>query len=184
MKHQKTIKLLLKIIISGFALYYVFSHINLHNIARELRAAHSPWLLAALCTYALSQIAAAFRLKVLFQRIPIPINHLENIRLYWLGLFYNLFLPGGVGGDGFKVYLLGKHLNSNLRKTLGAILSDRISGLTVIVVFLLMLLPFLDFPLPLKEWAWTGIPLVVAAFWLFLRLFNASLLPADRKSVV
>lgn len=178
MKHKKTIKTLLKIIISGFALYYVFSHINLHNIARELRSAHSPWLLAALLCYALSQVAAAFRLKVLFQRIPIGINHLENIRLYWLGLFYNLFLPGGVGGDGFKVYLLGRHLKSDLRKTLGAILSDRISGLTVIVVFLLVLLPFLDYPLPLKEWAWTGIPLVMAAFWLFLRLFNASLLPA------
>ena len=81
----------------------------------------------------------------------------ENIKLYWLGLFYNLFLPGGVGGDGFKVYLLGKYKKSNLKTVIGAILSDRVSGLSIIVILLLVFIPMLDY-IPFKNLACSNPP--------------------------
>ncbi|GAO29172.1 lysylphosphatidylglycerol synthase transmembrane domain-containing protein [Geofilum rubicundum] len=175
MRKKALINLLIKIVISGFALYYVFSHINLNQIAEKISASN-PWLLmSALIVYALSQLVSALRLKVLFKHLPIHITHLENIRLYWLGLFYNLFLPGGVGGDGFKVYLIGKHFKTELKKTIGAILSDRISGLSIIVILLLVFVPFINYDIPLKAYAWAGIPFVAAAFFLFLYLFNRTL---------
>lgn len=178
MSKKSLINLLLKIVISGFALYYVFSHINLNDIAERVSASNPFYLLAALLVYALSQLVSAFRLKMLFNYVPIPVSHLENLKLYWLGLFYNLFLPGGVGGDGFKVYLIGKHLKTELKKTIGAILSDRVSGLSIIVILLLIFAPFIDYNIPLKTYAWAGIPLVAAGFFLFLYLFNRTLIPA------
>jgi glycosyltransferase 2 family protein len=67
MSKKALINLLLKIAISGFALYYVFSHINLNQIAEKVSASN-PWLLlSALIVYALSQLASALRLKVLFK---------------------------------------------------------------------------------------------------------------------
>jgi glycosyltransferase 2 family protein len=36
--------------------------------------------------------------------VNIPEKHI--IQLYLLGIYYNLFLPGGIGGDGYKIYLL------------------------------------------------------------------------------
>lgn len=178
MSKKSLINLLIKIVISGFALYYVFTHINLQDIAEKVSTSNPYFLVAALLVYALSQLVSSFRLKVLFKFVPIPISHLENIKLYWLGLFYNLFLPGGVGGDGFKVYLIGKHLKTELKKTIGAILSDRLSGLSVIVILLLTFAPFIDYNIPLKAYAWAGIPFVAAGFFLFLYLFNRSLTPA------
>ncbi len=178
MSKKTLINLLIKIVISGFALYYVFTHINLQDIAAKVSSSNPYYLLAALFVYALSQLVSAFRLKVLFKYVPIRISHLENIKLYWLGLFYNLFLPGGVGGDGFKVYLLDKHLKTELKKTIGAILSDRVSGLSIIVILLLIFLPFIDYNIPLKAYAWAGIPFVAAGFFLFLYLFNSKLTPA------
>lgn len=178
MSKKALINLLLKIVISGFALYYVFTHINLPDIAEKVSTSNPFYLIAALLVYALSQLVSAFRLKVLFKYVPIPVSHLENIKLYWLGLFYNLFLPGGVGGDGFKVYLIGKHLKTDLKKSIGAILSDRVSGLSIIVILLLIFAPFIDYNIPLKAYAWAGIPFVAAGFFLFLYLFNRTLTPA------
>jgi glycosyltransferase 2 family protein len=178
MSKKSLINLLLKIVISGFALYYVFSRINLHDIAEKVSNSNPFYLIAALLVYALSQLVSAFRLKVLFKYVPIPVSHLENLKLYWLGLFYNLFLPGGVGGDGFKVYLIGKHLKTELKKTIGAILSDRVSGLSIIVILLLIFAPFIDYNIPLKAYAWAGIPFVAAGFFLFLYIFNRTLTPA------
>jgi len=178
------IKLLLKIIISGFALYYVFSHINLVDISETVKNSNPYYLIAALFTYIISQLTSAIRLKVLFKYIPIKISHLENIKLYWLGLFYNLFLPGGVGGDGFKVYLIGKHYKADIKKTIGAILSDRVSGLSIIVILLLFFIPFIDYHIPLKSYAWILTPFVALAFYLFLYIFNRSLTPAYLPTII
>jgi len=30
-------------------------------------------------------------------------------------MFYNLFLPGGIGGDGYKIYLLNKLSNKSIK---------------------------------------------------------------------
>ena len=178
MSKKAFINLILKIAVSGIALYYVFTHIDLQAIAEKVSTSNPYSLLAALIVYALSQLVSAFRLKVLFKYVPIRISHLENIKLYWLGLFYNLFLPGGVGGDGFKVYLIGKHLKTELKKTIGAILSDRVSGLSIIVILLLIFVPFINYAIPLKTYAWAVTPFVAVAFYLFLYLFNRSLTPA------
>lgn len=175
MSRNAIIKLVAKIALSGGALYYVLSHINLKEIGDQVQTASIFLLVSSLLVYALSQVAAATRLLKLFRQVPIAIGHRQNLKLYWLGLFYNLFLPGGVGGDGFKVYLIGKYLKTELKKVIGAILSDRVSGLSVIVMMLFAFAPYIDYAIPYKSWLWLGIPLVATAFFLFLHIFNRRL---------
>jgi uncharacterized membrane protein YbhN (UPF0104 family) len=43
-------------------------------------------------------------------------------------MFYNLFLPGGIGGDAYKVILLNRRQNHPAKKLTAAVLLDRISG--------------------------------------------------------
>jgi hypothetical protein len=47
-------------------------------------------------------------------------------------MFYNLFLPGGIGGDGYKVYLLQKHYGQKVKALVSATFLDRISGLVAL----------------------------------------------------
>lgn len=44
-------------------------------------------------------------------------------------MFYNLFLPGGISGDGYKIYLLNRAYHSGLKPLTQATLLDRLSGL-------------------------------------------------------
>lgn len=66
----------------------------------------------------------------------------ENIRLYLLGMFYNLFLPGGIGGDAYKVWLLHRLRYATVKPLAEAVLLDRINGLVAILMLLVALLPF------------------------------------------
>jgi len=44
-------------------------------------------------------------------------------------MFYNLFLPGSISGDAYKVVLLKRKYDSSYKKTSAAVLLDRFSGL-------------------------------------------------------
>jgi uncharacterized membrane protein YbhN (UPF0104 family) len=44
-------------------------------------------------------------------------------------MYYNLFLPGSISGDAYKVYLLKKKFNVAYKKLTVAVLLDRFSGL-------------------------------------------------------
>ena len=176
--NNKTIKLILKITISGIAVYYVASKLDFHMIWNTMKSAKISLLLVALLFYALSQFVAASRLNCLFRRISLKISTKANIKLYWLGLFYNLFLPGGVGGDGFKIFLLGKYLKTDVKKIIWTVLSDRVSGLSVILIFLMFFAYFIDYRFPLQNWVWATIPFIILAFYLFLRKVNSSFISA------
>ncbi|MGQ1945775.1 lysylphosphatidylglycerol synthase transmembrane domain-containing protein [Geofilum sp. OHC36d9] len=184
MSRKKLLNLILKITLSSAALYYVFSNINLAKTWEKITSADYAWLLIALIFFIGSQIVASRRLLSLFKLLPLNITFIQNLRLYWLGLFYNLFLPGGVGGDGFKVYLIHKHENNNLRQTIGAILSDRVSGLAIIVMMLAVLVAFIEIQIPLRQWLWITVPLIALGYYLFLCFFNEKLKPGFIKTLL
>ncbi len=177
MSKRKIFELIVKIILSCAALYYVFSKIDFTEVGQAMINAKIGWLIIALVIFSLSQIVASKRLLVLFKLADSKITFIQNLKLYWLGLFYNLFLPGGVGGDGFKIYLINKYEEIKLKKIVGSILSDRISGLVIIVVLILCLISFLPLQYSFLQFSWILIPFVFLAYYLFLQLFYKYLKP-------
>lgn len=173
----KILKLSFKVGFSLFALYYVTTKIDLQTVFHSLRHISYPLVFLAIVFLLLSIVVAAFRLNTLFKAMPLHVSHTTNFKLYWLGLFYNLFLPGGVGGDGYKIFLINKYHKKPVKSLIGVILSDRLSGLSVIFIYLLILVYSLQLTLPYVNWLGALIPFFFGGYWLFLYLFNRSLLP-------
>jgi uncharacterized membrane protein YbhN (UPF0104 family) len=123
------LKLLLKIAISVACLWYVSGKIDFTKAGAALRNADWFYLLLALIAFAISKLIASFRLNIYFRNINIHLSEWQNIKLYWLGMFYNLFLPGSITGDAYKVILLKRKINASYKKTTSAVLLDRFSGL-------------------------------------------------------
>lgn len=90
------------------------------------------WLLLAIVLFAGSKLIAAHRLNLHFQTRDLILPPTLNIKLYLVGMFYNLFLPGGIGGDGYKVYWLNRTYSTPVKALLGAALWDRLNGITVL----------------------------------------------------
>ncbi len=177
-KQTNVIKLVLKVVFSSAAIYYIVSKLDLSQVGKLIVKVNPWFVFLAMLLYAISQLLSSFRLNSLFRAIDLNISDKSNIRLYWLGMFYNFFLPGGVGGDGYKVFYLHKRFKTPVKQLLGAVLADRVSGLSIILVYILGLVYFIEYDLPLKGWLFLLIPFVSLGFYLFLWLFNKKLTKA------
>src|SRR5260221_1550546 len=128
-KTSKLFKLLLKIAVTAICLWYVSGKINFQKAGLALQNANWLYLLPALIAFIFSKLLSAIRLNIYFRNINIHLPGWQNVKLYWLGMFYNLFLPGSISGDAYKVILLTKKYNTTYKKTTAAVLLDRFSGL-------------------------------------------------------
>ncbi len=132
-------KVALKLLISLALLWFIVQQIDIKRVIAALASINIFYFIVGFLLYNLSKIISAIRLNYYFKEIGIDLPFWHNLRLYYLGMFYNLFLPGGIGGDGYKAYLLKKHYEKKLGPILKALLFDRISGL-IALLFLAALL--------------------------------------------
>lgn len=147
-------KVVLIVIVTGGLLFYVFNKVPWVKIQYRLTHANRAWLFAAVVSYFFSMILSSWRLLSYFKSIGLKLDYRFNLRLYFLGLCCNVLLPGGIGGDGYKIYLLHKRYKLPTKKVFWAILFDRLSGfwaIGLITVALIILIPKIDVQL--------GIPL-------------------------
>lgn len=157
-KLWSVIKIILIIVITGGLLYWVFRNVPFSKISYRLTHANRGWLLAAIVAYVGSMLFSSWRLLSFFKSINLRLDWRFNLRLYFVGLCYNVLLPGGIGGDGYKIYLLHKNYKLPTKKVFFSILFDRLSGfwaIGVIVVALIILIP--NFPIHL------GYPLAIVS---------------------
>ncbi len=117
-----------KIFITAICLWYVSRKINWVLTWQLLEKSNKWWLIIAAVLFTLSKVVSSFRLNIYFRNIDVSISQAANLKLYWLGMFYNLFLPGGIGGDAYKVILLNRQQKHPAKKLTAAVLLDRISG--------------------------------------------------------
>lgn len=123
------LKLLLKIAVTIACLWYVSTRISFNDIQAVLSHADWAFLLLSLAIFAIAKAIASCRLNINFRNIGLRIPEADNLRLFWLGMFYNLFLPGSITGDAYKVILLSRRFKAPYKKTTAALLLDRFSGL-------------------------------------------------------
>ncbi|GMQ25896.1 lysylphosphatidylglycerol synthase transmembrane domain-containing protein [Algoriphagus sp. oki45] len=173
-----------KLLLTGLALFLVFRKIDtaqLWDLAQKIQLI---WIIPAIVLFILSKVATAIRLNLYFKNIGIRLSEQQNWRLYLIGMFYNLFLPGGIGGDGYKVYLLNKHFKTPVKKLIQAALLDRLGGLVAIFFLLFALFLVVDIQIDfLESGFWNGLMvagliLTVPAFWLLQKFLFRDFLPS------
>ncbi len=175
-KLNRYLKFVLKLALTFIALYFVFTRIEFSEVLAVYKGIRPFWLIMAVLFFIFSKIVSAYRLNEYFRKIDLRISQFTNVRLYLLGMFYNLFLPGGIGGDGYKIYLLNRKGNIKIRKLLSAILIDRITGSSAIVYLLILLVYIVSVPIPFsyQYFIWLLVPLGAGIYYLVIRKFFSS----------
>jgi uncharacterized membrane protein YbhN (UPF0104 family) len=115
-------------------LYWVYHDPNRRaQMVEAIRNAHFRWVAMGILAYAVVEIAALFRWHVLLrvQKISLSLPRLAG--LFFIGMFYNQFLPGGTGGDIIKSYYLLKETPDKKAGALLAVVFDRFIGLVALV---------------------------------------------------
>ena len=183
-KIKQRLVLLFKLIFSGIAIIYVLKRISLVDIADVVKSARFLYLAFAFFLFVASKTVAAFRTFLILRVYDIPITKWDNLKLYWTGMFYNLFLPGGIGGDVYKTVVINRMHTNGIKISGGAILMDRISGVTALIILALLCIP-LTALYNLYGWVtYTGIPVALIGFIAAILIFTPRLKEITGKLLV
>ncbi len=136
---KKLLSTFFKIGLSVFLLYFVFTKISFAQILETLRSVKPYFLILSILFFLLSQWISAKRLLIIFHNVGYNLSNDSNNILYLIGMFYNFFIPGGIGGDAYKIYVLNKKFKWEVKTLTSAVFVDRFIGLTAIGILISLL---------------------------------------------
>jgi uncharacterized membrane protein YbhN (UPF0104 family) len=141
MKQAKPVLILLaKQVVSGGLLIYFFSRVHPERFLHTFATANYAWIALALAVYLFAQAISAVRWAALARPLGIETPFNDLLKYYLIGMFFNLFAPGTVGGDVSRIFYLVRdddaHANGRAVTTMHAamsVLMDRAVGMIVLV---------------------------------------------------
>jgi uncharacterized protein (TIRG00374 family) len=95
----------------------------------------------ALLLILLGTLVRSFRWGTLVWALGIEAGWMRLTGLFFVGTFYNLFLPTGMGGDAVKIYELSRD-DGDVASAISSVLVDRFLGLFLLFALALFVLAF------------------------------------------
>jgi glycosyltransferase 2 family protein len=131
---KRAVIMLFQLLVTAAGLWYVFHEPQRRaQIADALRHADIRWVLLGWICYSAVEILATVRWQILLRIQGICISWLRAGAIVIVGLFFNQFLPGGVGGDAMRLYFIFKQAPRNKIGATLSIAMDRLFGLLTVV---------------------------------------------------
>ncbi|NPB09217.1 MAG: flippase-like domain-containing protein [Thermodesulfobacteria bacterium] len=103
---RKRLTFFLKLAVSVGLLAYLFRQTDFHALWQTLRHVSLPPLFVAVFFMALFQLVSAWRWKVVAEFLGFSRSYAYFLRIYLVGVYFNTFLPGLLGGDLVRVFYL------------------------------------------------------------------------------
>ncbi len=118
---------LLRMVISLGLLAFLLSKVGLRETWESLQRAKIGYLLAVFLLYLLSIVLRSYRWRIFLDAQGVRASIPKLTSLYLVGVFFNLVLPSGFGGDVVRVYELSKY-SSRTASSITTVFMDRLSG--------------------------------------------------------
>ena len=134
---KNAVSFLVRVLLSGGLLWYLFSKIDLGRIWEILRGARLEYLVYAGLIFFVVNLVLLARWFIFIKALEVTFPARDVVRYYFAGLFGNLFLPSTIGGDILKIYGLCRNSTQKTR-VVASVLLDRLSGFAAIVVVSVM----------------------------------------------
>lgn len=181
-KIKNLLKLLLKLAVTAVCLWYISKKIDWTHTLDLLSSSNKWWLVLATLLFTISKIISSFRLNVYFHNMGVQLTEKNNLKLYWLGMFYNLFLPGSISGDAYKVILLKRRHNYSAKLLSAAVLLDRISGVMGLGILAVIYYFILHQGTNYSGWLLTALLPGIGIYYLVVRKVFPTFLPGIWKT--
>jgi uncharacterized membrane protein YbhN (UPF0104 family) len=132
----------LKVTISvGMLAYVLFVRVNLGELGGVVSNAQWSYLALAALLAIFGVALRAVRWRALLRAIQIDVALQRLVGLYFVGTFFNIFLPSGFGGDAVRMMELARQ-SKRTPEAIGTVLVDRANGLWVLFILGLISMPF------------------------------------------
>lgn len=124
---------LTRIGVSGGLLLWLFSRFGLKGILTSFQdLSMSVWVVASLM-YLAAQILSSIRWWILADTLAFPGRWRTYLGFYFVGMYFNLFLPTSLGGDVLKVHFLSREEGRRFFAAY-SVVGDRLFGLIAMLL--------------------------------------------------
>ncbi|MBP7927977.1 flippase-like domain-containing protein, partial [Patescibacteria group bacterium] len=126
-------KLFLKVLVSAILLGLIFYKLDWSELASNIKLLDLRFVPLILTLLILNYVLSSVRWKALLihnNSKDVSVGYLT--KLYFVGAFFNNFMPTSIGGDVYKVYRLGKKINSTA-DAFSATFMERFTGVLALV---------------------------------------------------
>lgn len=137
MGSKKLFTTALKALLSIALLSWVFYKVGVGQIIGQLLKADKLLFLSGIFLFALSNILGTLQWWLLLRLQGIRITPKAALYYYFVGLFFNNFLPTNIGGDVYKAYDLSKRVKKR-EGVIAATIMDRLMGFVALVALALL----------------------------------------------
>jgi uncharacterized protein (TIRG00374 family) len=162
---RRIVKTLLKIGVSASLLIFLIKKLSYDELKTILTSINSNLFLLAGAGLFVSNVFGSLQWHLLLNASRVELPFHRTFRFYFVGLFFNNFLPANIGGDTVKIYDVSRS-GSSVYQVVAATVLDRILGIfglcllaSVAAVFLLKIQP-------------------EGSLWVYLMIFVGCMLPA------
>jgi uncharacterized protein (TIRG00374 family) len=119
--------------LSAILLAWLFSRIDYKHTWAAIKDADKGYLLAAFAVFFFCCLMILWRWIILMRALDLKVKTISGSHWYFVGQFFNLFLPTSVGGDVIKALGLAKE-TGHRPKVFVSIVLDRLTGFIGIVM--------------------------------------------------
>lgn len=158
---KEKIKTLLKVTVSlGLIIYLVSTKVNKDELINNFKLLDWRYIPVIFLIIMTHYAVSSFRWKALvIHQKSDEVTRRYLFKLYFVGAFFNNFMPTSIGGDVYKIYKLGKKLDSTA-VGFSSVFTERFTG--ILMLFLIGLLSMTKT---------VGFGVLVLVLWLVLGMY-------------
>jgi glycosyltransferase 2 family protein len=131
---------ILKTVVSLGLLAFVFTQIDFQRAWQQFQYLSWPFIALMLLYYTGCQYLSCLRWQVVLRSSNHGVPMHQLLSSYFAGMFLNIFLPGALGGDVYRVYRVAKFTQDS-EVALVSVFLERFTGLAALSALALMGLP-------------------------------------------
>jgi glycosyltransferase 2 family protein len=132
---------------------FVFSKINIASAWQQAKTLE-PSMLALACLLWFVQIGlGAVRWDLVLRALAAPLSMSRAYAIYYIGVFFNLVLPGSVGGDGVRMWKARRE-GLELHQAINGVMLERAITVFALVLLVVFTQPLLLARMPNLPGAW------------------------------
>lgn len=137
MRGRRILIQIVKIAVSVGLIAFLFYKLSPANLLSNL-ARVSPWqLVLATAIFFVSVIMGACQWHLLLKAGGIALPFTKTFKVYFVGIFFNNFLPAGVGGDVMKIYDVAR-VGNDPYQVFAVTMLDRVIGIAGLCILALV----------------------------------------------
>lgn len=130
---QRFLQLGIRVGLSAVIVTFLMRKLSWESLNRLFHEMHLGLVVIAFITLQIGQSFSSWRWKLIAEPLGFHEKYARFRTLFYIGSFFNLFLPTSIGGDAVRAWMLAPDKQSRLA-AFGSVIADRVAGVTAMLM--------------------------------------------------